>query len=169
MNDRFPIKNYRLEAGSLLDRARLVKFMQRAYIDMGTETRGRKNIAHLADTVERHFSTQSHLWWLIDRRSPPPIGLPGTTRPEPVGCLWLGEAIDQRSGQKQAYVFLLYVASGHRRQGLGKALMTYAQRWAKQQGYGQIGLQVFEDNAPALALYQQMGYASQARWLSLDL
>lgn len=160
-----PIENYRLEAGSTLDRARLVKFMQWAYAEMG----GGENIAHLADTVQRHFSRESHLWWLIDERVPLTDGLPGTVRAEPIGCLWVGEGIDQRSGAKQAYVFLLYVAADYRRQGLGKALMTYAQRWAKEQGYNQIGLQVFEDNAIALSLYNQLGYTTQARWLSLNL
>lgn len=160
----FPIAGYRIEAGSSLDRARLVKFMQRAYRELGATDAG----AHLAETVERHFSQQSQLWWLV---KPQPVvsGLPGIHRPEPLGCLWQGEAIDQRSGLKQAYVFLLYVAPDHRCQGLGTALMCHAQQWAKQQGYCQIGLQVFEDNLPALKLYQGLGYVSQARWLSLDL
>ncbi|MGB3765844.1 MAG: N-acetyltransferase [Phormidesmis sp.] len=160
----FLIENYQLEAGSALDRARLVKFMHKAYQEMGGS-----QTAHLASTVQRHFSSESHLWWLIDSRAALPAGLPGTTRREPVGCLWLGEGIDQRSGIRQAYVFLLYVAVEHRRQGLGKALMTYAQQWATQMGYAQIGLQVFEDNAAALSLYEQMGYEPQARWLSLEL
>ena len=161
----FPIENYRLEAGSTLDRARLVKFMQRAYGEMGGSGEG----GHLADTVQRHFSAKSHLWWLIDARSPLPAGLPGTVRSEPVGCLWLGEGIDQRSGAKQAYVFLIYVKIEYRRRGLGSAMMEHAQQWAGQQGYKQIGLQVFEDNNPAISLYNQLGYLTKARWLTLDL
>lgn len=158
--------NYRLEAGSSLDRARLVKFMQRAYRELGATDAS----AHLADTVERHFSASSQLWWLVESRtSALPAGLPGTNRPEPSGCLWLGEAIDQRSGLKQAYVFLLYVNPDHRQQGLGTALMHHAHQWAAQQGYRQIGLQVFEDNASALKLYRKLGYRSQARWMSLDI
>ena len=159
------LTNYCLEAGSVLDRARLVKFMQRAYRELGTTDA----IAHLADTVERHFSASSQLWWLVEKLAVQPSGLPGTNRPDPSGCLWLGEAIDQRSELKQAYVFLLYVNPVHRQQGLGTALMHHAQQWAAQQGYSQIGLQVFEDNAPALKLYRKLGYRSQARWLSLDI
>ncbi len=157
--------NYRLEVGASLDRARLVKFMQRAYRELGATDAS----AHLADTVERHFSARSQLWWLVEKSSVQPSGLPGTNRPDPSGCLWLGEAIDQRSGLKQAYVFLLYVSPDHRQQGLGTALMRHAHEWAVQQGYSQIGLQVFEDNAPALKLYRKLGYRSQARWLSLDV
>lgn len=162
----FPIKNYRLESGSTLDRARLVKFMQRAYRDLGAINTG----DHLADTVQRHFSNRTQLWWLMsDHSLPLPVGLPGTSRIEPVGCLWQGEAVDQRTGLKQAYVFLLYVAPEHRQKGLGTAMMKQAQQWAKQQGYGQIGLQVFENNVSALALYRKLGYHSQARWLSLEI
>lgn len=159
-----PLTNYRIEAGSSLDRARLVKFMHRTYQELGTTEASE----HLTETVDRHFSERSQLWWLVPVQ-PLPIGLPGTQRVEPVGCLWQGEAVDQRSGLKQAYVFLLYVAPEHRHQGLGTALMQQAQTWAQQQGYAQIGLQVFESNEAALRLYDKLGYVSQARWLSLEL
>ena len=167
MTTPFPIPNYRLEKGSSLDRARLVKFMQRAYRDLGATETGK----HLADTVGRHFNSQSTLWWLIGPQSTAMLGgLPGIQqRHEPMGCLWLGESIDQRNGQKQAYVFLLYIEEAHRRQGLGSALMKHAQQWAKEQGYGQMSLQVFEDNISAMNLYQQLGYQPQARWMSVDL
>lgn len=163
----FPIPNYRLEAGSLLDRARLVKFMQRAYRDLGATETG----SHLAATVNRHFNKQSKLWWLIGPKATLQTGgLPGIQAyHEPMGCLWLGEAVDQRNGDKQAYVFLLYVERGHRRKGLGSALMQHAQHWAKQTGYDQISLQVFEDNHAAIRLYLKMGYKPQARWMSLDI
>ncbi|MEL7227464.1 MAG: GNAT family N-acetyltransferase, partial [Cyanobacteria bacterium J06576_12] len=71
--------------------------------------------------------------------------------------------------QKQAYVFLLYVDKAHRRQGLGSALMHHAHRWAKEKGYAQMSLQVFEDNASAMNLYRKLGYQSQARWMSVNL
>jgi len=125
--------------------------MQRAYREMGHESATQGAGSHLADTVQRHLSPQSKLWWLIDEQAAAlPAGMPGTQSLEPVGCLWMGEAIDQRSGLKQAYVFLLYVASGHRHQGIGSALMHHAQTWAKQQGYRQVSLQVFEDNVAAM-------------------
>lgn len=163
----FPIADYRLEKGSSLDRARLVKFMQRAYKDLGATEVG----AHLADTVQRHFNSRSNLWWLIGPDAAALTrSLPGVPpRHEPIGCLWLGESIDQRNGQKQAYVFLLYIDKAHRRKGLGSALMVHAQQWAKQQGYAQVSLQVFEDNFSALGLYEKLGYKPQARWMSLDI
>jgi GNAT superfamily N-acetyltransferase len=177
---------YRLEAGSALQRARLVKFMQRAYRDMGRDRHPETRLetspetgsapvgtppvgTHLADTVQRHLSSRSKLWWLIDQSTAPSVGLPGIHTLEPVGCLWLGEAIDQRTGHKQAYVFLLYIAPEHRHQGLGTALMQHAQAWAQQQGYTQMSLQVFEDNDAAMQLYTKLGYQSQAKWMSLEI
>lgn len=165
MAEPFPIANYRLEAGSTLDRARLVKFMQRAYRDLGATETGK----HLAETVGRHFNRDSQLWWLIGPQSTPAGGLPGLQRHEPMGCLWMGEAVDQRDGTKQAYVFLLYIDKAHRRQGLGTVLMDHAQSWAKQQGYRQISLQVFESNQSAFKMYSNLGYSTQARWMSLDI
>lgn len=167
MSQPFPIANYRLVKGSSLDRARLVKFMQRAYRDLGATEIG----THLADTVGRHFNSQSNIWWLIGPQATASAsGLPGLQpRHEPMGCLWMGESIDQRNGQKQAYVFLLFVEKSHRRQGLGRALMAHAHQWAHSQGYSQMSLQVFEDNVAAINLYQKLGYAPQARWMSLDI
>ena len=166
----FPIANYRLEAGSSLQRARLVKFMQRAYREMSHTSDVAEMGGHLADTVQRHLSPKSKLWWLIDAQAAAPsVGLPGIHALEPVGCLWMGEAIDQRTGNKQAYVFLLYVAPQHRYRGLGTALMRHAQSWAKEQGYQQMSLQVFEDNEAAMKLYAKLGYRSQAKWMSLEI
>ena len=159
----FLIPNYRLRTGSMLDRARLVKMMQRAYRDLGA-TGG----DHLAETVQRHFSDQSRLWWVEQQDAPPPSGLPGIAKPEPLGCLWLSEAIDQWTGQAQAYVFLVYVAPEHRRQGIGTALLRHAQQWAKNQGYGAIGLQVFESNPAAVKLYESLGYRPRAIWMTLE-
>jgi ribosomal protein S18 acetylase RimI-like enzyme len=150
----FDRTGYRLRVGSTLDRALLVKVMQRAYQEMGASA-----TAHLAHTVEQHLSPQTQLWWVEPHvENAPKPGLPGRSSLEPIGCLWLGKAIDQLSGQSQAQLFLLYVAPEHRRLGIGRALMQTAHHWAKAQGYLQIGLQVFSHNQAALRLYSQLGY-----------
>lgn len=147
--------------------------MRRAYADIAKAT-GQATTstgAHLAETVQRHLSPSSHIWWVIDTKAAAaPSGMPGINSVfDPAGCLWLTEAIDQRSGHKQAYVFLLYVAPNHRQKGIGTALMQHAQQWAKQKGYGHISLQVFEHNRAAMKLYEKLGYQSEAKWMSLEL
>lgn len=122
--------------------------MQRTYQELYPEQR----LAHLAYTVEQHLSANASLWWVE------PIPAPQL----PIACLWLGRAIDQVTGNRHTYVFLLYVNPEHRKRGVGSALMHHAEAWAKQQGDRQIGLQVFHHNQPALNLYNRLGYEVQS-------
>jgi GNAT superfamily N-acetyltransferase len=166
MTAAFDIAGYCLHPGSTLDRAMLVKVMQRAYQEMGASATG-----HLAHTVEQHLSPQTELWWVATETTELPrvVGLPGRSPLDPAGCLWLGKAIDQLSGASQAHLFLLYVAPEHRRQGIGRALMQTAHRWAKAQGYTRMGLQVFSHNQTALKLYEQLGYEPTSVCMTYEL
>ncbi|MDX2241249.1 MAG: GNAT family N-acetyltransferase [Leptolyngbyaceae cyanobacterium bins.302] len=157
---------YTLRQGSLLDRALLLKFMHRTYFELSSQG----GLAHLAQTVDQYFSRETPLWWVEwqsnDRPSPTFTGLPSSTSPlKPVACLWIGTAIDQLHGDRQAHIFLLYVDPQHRRQGIGTTLMHHAESWAQERGDRQIGLQVFQSNQAALALYQQLGYETQSLWM----
>jgi ribosomal protein S18 acetylase RimI-like enzyme len=108
-----------------------------------------KDFSHLAKTVEQYFCQDTPLWWVELEQTP-------------IGCLWMGTAIDQITGERYAHIFLVYVAPPHRGQGIAKVLMGEAQSWAKFRGDGQIGLQVFPNNQPALNLYQQLGYQTHS-------
>lgn len=144
----FPVPGYRLQVGSGLDRALLVKFMQHTYgeISPGSE------LAHLSETVEQHLSRETPLWWVYS------LDPASEDAGQPIACLWLGNATDQRSGDRHAYLLLLYVAPAHRRRGIATALLEVAHGWASQRGDRQIALQVFSTNQPALALYEKLGY-----------
>jgi len=52
----------------------------------------------------------------------------------------------------------LMVATGHRRRGLGKALLEEAIRWARDSGIRKLELHVFPWNDPALRLYEAFGF-----------
>ena len=52
----------------------------------------------------------------------------------------------------------LMIARGHRRRGFGRALMRAAEEWARDAGVRKLELHVFPHNAPAIALYESLGY-----------
>jgi ribosomal protein S18 acetylase RimI-like enzyme len=156
---------YRLRPGSGLERSLLLKFLQKTYQELYPDG----HFSHLAYTIEQYFSQATPLWWVeLAADSITESSYPfSTTRhsSQPVACLWMGISIDQLRGDRHTHIFLLYVALEHRRQGIGRALMHQAEAWARERGDRQIGLQVFESNQPALALYRSLGYQTQSLWM----
>ena len=144
---------YQLITGQGIDIATLLKFLQTTYQEIASQ---QQDYRHLQSTVDRYFSAQTPLWFVTAANE---------QRTQKIACLWLGVAIDQATGIRHPNIFLVYVDPAYRRQGIGRALMEYAQVWAKAQGYTQIGLQVFTNNQPAIDLYQQLGY--QPRSISM--
>ena len=55
------------------------------------------------------------------------------------------------------------VHSGYRRRGIGRALLEAGIAWAKGIGITRLELAVFADNAPAIALYEAMGFVHEGR------
>ncbi|BAU05085.1 GNAT family N-acetyltransferase [Fischerella sp. NIES-3754] len=158
------LPGYCIRHGSSLDRALLVKFMQLTYQEMFPN----QDFSHLAQTVEQYFSSQTPLWWVEEDGEMGRLGdgEDFTTPPNhPIACLWMGNAIDQVTGDRHAHIFLLYVEPKHRRRGIATALMRYAEDWAKNRGDRQMGLQVFQSNQAALSLYSGLGYQTQSLWL----
>lgn len=52
----------------------------------------------------------------------------------------------------------LMVAVGHRRRGIGRALLEQAVEWARESGIDKLELHVFPHNEPAIKLYDQFGF-----------
>jgi ribosomal protein S18 acetylase RimI-like enzyme len=164
----FDIPGYQLRSGSGLDRALLVKFLQRTY----QEVYQNRDFAHLALTVEQYFSSKCPVWWVeatVSAQSQPTVMTPFTQTSQPIGCLWLGRSIDQVSGQDHTHILLLYVAPEHRHHGIGTALLKFVEHCARQLGDRQISLQVFQDNQSALSLYQTFGYQVRSLLMTKDL
>ncbi len=54
------------------------------------------------------------------------------------------------------------VAQAWRNRGVGRALLTRAIEWARRaDGVSRIELEVFSDNAPAMHLYEQLGFVAE--------
>lgn len=130
----------------------LLRFMQHTY----TELHPGHNYQHLQGLID-HYWSPSTPFWLVFPHTDSRAGVH-----QCAGCLWLGTAIDQITGQAYTHLFILYVHPDYRRQGLGTALLQLAEQWAAQKGDQQIGLQVYTNAPAALALYQKRGYETTA-------
>lgn len=55
-------------------------------------------------------------------------------------------------------IFCMATHPGHRRKGVARAVLAAAARWSEEQGASRLYLQVEEDNLPARALYEGLGF-----------
>ena len=151
--EKLLIPGYQLRAGWQLEQPRLVKFMQLTYSELFPG----RDFSHLSRSVDQHFSEQTPLWWVevaVGQQFSDYL----TPIRQPVGCLWMGNAVDQVNAVRHAHIFLVYVVPEHRRRGIGSALMRYAEAWASTRGDRQLSLQVFSANQTAIDLYRKLGY-----------
>ncbi|RYD59867.1 MAG: GNAT family acetyltransferase [Sphingomonadales bacterium] len=61
----------------------------------------------------------------------------------------------------RGWVYYLAVSPGHRRSGLGRALMAAAEAWLRARGAPKIQLMVRGSNDAALAFYEALGLKRQ--------
>jgi RimJ/RimL family protein N-acetyltransferase len=73
-----------------------------------------------------------------------------------VGRLSLGR--DPHPASRHVADLGLMVAAGHRRQGIGRALLDQSVAWARQVGIRKLELHVFPHNEAAIALYESYGF-----------
>lgn len=77
---------------------------------------------------------------------------------KPVGLVAVRPDADYFTGHLRAYIELLAVAEHAGGKGIGRALMEHAEQWARQEGCLEAVLDVFADNASAIAFYRRLGY-----------
>ena len=80
-----------------------------------------------------------------------------------VGFIHVRTVTDYFSQEQIAHVSDVVVATAFEGQGIGKALMSAAEEWARRCGYPMIQLHVLVDNVRAQAMYERLGYS--AEWL----
>jgi ribosomal protein S18 acetylase RimI-like enzyme len=139
--------------GNQADRAQLVRFLSLAYgFDPSLPLP-----QYLTDTTEQFFDPQQTPLFFV------------TEQDQLIGCLWMGRARDQRTGDAQAYVFLIAVDPAHQRQGLGTYLLSKAREQTHAWGLSELTLQVYLDNQSALKLYEKLGFVVKSQLLSWTL
>ena len=70
----------------------------------------------------------------------------------------LSVARDPHQASRHVADLGLMVAVGHRRRGIGRALLEEAVVWAREAGISKLELHVFPWNEPAIRLYEQFGF-----------
>ncbi|MFQ5927183.1 MAG: GNAT family N-acetyltransferase [Terriglobia bacterium] len=70
----------------------------------------------------------------------------------------IGFVLVAREGRVRGHIITLDVATGHRRRGVGRALLERAEQWLAAQGIAQVWLETAVDNEAAVAFWQKSGY-----------
>ena len=83
-----------------------------------------------------------------------PAGVPG-------GFVFLERHVDYFRGAPHAHIAVLAVAEEVQGLGAGRALLTAAETWAREQGMALLTLNVFDGNARARRVYQRNGFAPE--------
>ncbi|HEY7936096.1 MAG TPA: GNAT family N-acetyltransferase [Candidatus Limnocylindrales bacterium] len=88
----------------------------------------------------------------------------------PDGAVFIADGLDGLVGMAigapapsnpgAAALFGMWVAPGARRLGVGQALIEAVKGWAISAGYPRLGLGVTTTNAPAIALYEHLGFVA---------
>lgn len=85
------------------------------------------------------------------------------------GFIQLQRMQDFFSGARSCHVSDLAIAPGRDGQGLGRALLDFAETWARKQGCAWLSLAVFPGNARARALYERRGFSTELLRMSKPL
>lgn len=77
---------------------------------------------------------------------------------EKQGSIVASAVVLYRRGAKVARVYSLVVHPRHQRQGIGRALMLWAEKSAYRRGCREMRLEVRRQDMTSIALYQKIGY-----------
>jgi ribosomal protein S18 acetylase RimI-like enzyme len=77
---------------------------------------------------------------------------------QPCGLISFYPDSDYFTDHPRAYVDNLVVAQEYERKGVGRTLLDFVERRARDQGFREVVLDVFAGNQGAIAFYQRQGY-----------
>jgi ribosomal protein S18 acetylase RimI-like enzyme len=75
-----------------------------------------------------------------------------------VGALWLGPRTNPLTRVTEAWIYSIAVVPEFQGSGVGRAMMDFAETWAREHGYPSLGLMVSATNDRARGIYARRGY-----------
>ncbi|WP_265455530.1 GNAT family N-acetyltransferase [Enterococcus sp. HY326] len=86
-----------------------------------------------------------------------------------LGFIQLQAEVDWISGEEYGYISRLVVSKEAEGQGIGQKLIGLAEKWAMENEYTAIGLNVFSQNTKAVTFYEKLGYQTETIKMMKDL
>jgi len=141
---------YQIRAIALADIPHIVHHREQMFRDMGTPGEFDAMARAMEDWLRTAIPSRTYLGWLAvadDGAVAAGCGL--VVIPWPPGPM----AMDPRCG----FVYNVYTAPAHRKQGLARRLMETIHDWCRGEGIERVVLNASQFGQP---LYEQMGYAA---------
>ena len=76
-----------------------------------------------------------------------------------LGWISAARSRDADASTETGEIWAIYVAPVHWRRGVGRRLWNTAEEYLRASGFSEVTLWVLEDNAPAIAFYEVLGFA----------
>lgn len=93
--------------------------------------------------------TAPHIHLVVAERNGQPIGS---------GYARIENAKPYLQHKQHAYLGFMFVETEHRGKGVNKLIIDELKRWTAAQGLNELKLDVYYDNAPAIAAYEKAGF-----------
>lgn len=148
MSDTAPELHFRLaEAG---DESFILSLAERLLaFDLPAWRKRGEALSHLRGDLRRH---------LLDEPPGSYMFIAEDNDGEPAALLHLQKSSDLLSGKPTVHISDLAVPVTREGQGIGRALLVWAENWAREHGAAALTLNVFPGNARAQALYARNGF-----------
>ena len=145
-----PVPSLTIRAATAADDAFILGLVPRfAAFPLPAWRRRSECLAGIRRDLEREFDAAAGSDWLFIAE-----GAAAT----PLGFMRLQRTTDFFIAHSNCHLADLAVAAAHEGQGVGRALLAHAERWAREHGCALLTLAVLPGNTRARALYEAAGF-----------
>lgn len=85
------------------------------------------------------------------------------------GYIQIREGKDYHKHDSYGYIGFMYVKPAHRRKGVIQEITSHLMTWAKSKQLNEVRLEVYDENAPAVAAYQKAGFKKHMAEMRIEI